>query len=420
MDFASAYLAKRAIFPDFIKESPESDTRLIVVIPAYNEPEVTRVLDSLEGCEKPSCATEVIIVVNSPSEAAEEIRANNRLTIDNIECWKSVHPDCFFKLFIIDVTSCNIPGWGVGLARKTGMDEAVRRFSSIGRSDGFIVCLDADCTVEKNYFTSIYREMCDRKDRSACSIYFEHPLSGIEFPDEFYRAIVLYELHLRYYLQGLIYTGFPFSHQTIGSAMAVRADIYVKAGGMNRRQAGEDFYFIQKLVPMGGYFNLNSTTVYPSPRSSFRVPFGTGATMTKLTGDKCDQFLSYNIQAFKDLKSFFVTAGIISENRNSEAGNYYDGFPETIRLFLTKQDWVDKMLEIRKNTTGPVSFMKRFFTWFNMFMIVKFMNTVHRGILKKEDVTISAAELLAITGNGFCKENAAGLLVRYRTLEKKA
>ena len=55
--------------------------------------------------------------------------------------------------------------------------------------------------------------------------------------------------------------------------MAVKALPYVKAGGMNRRQAGEDFYFIQKLVPSGGYFSLNSTTVYPSPRASDQGSF---------------------------------------------------------------------------------------------------------------------------------------------------
>jgi len=42
---------------------------------------------------------------------------------------------------------------------------------------------------------------------------------------------------------------------------------------MNRKQAGEDFYFIQKLMPLGGYFALNSTAIYPSPRESSRVPF---------------------------------------------------------------------------------------------------------------------------------------------------
>ena len=70
----------------------------------------------------------------------------------------------------------------------------------------------------------------------------------------------------------LHFTGFPYVHHTVGSAIAVKAMTYVKAGGMNRRMAGEDFYFIQKLLPAGGFFNLNQTTVYPSPRSSQGFP----------------------------------------------------------------------------------------------------------------------------------------------------
>ena len=91
----------------------------------------------------------------------------------------------------------------------------------------------------------------------------------------------------------------------MGSAIGVKALPYIKAGGMNRRQAGEDFYFIQKLVPAGGYFSLNSTVVYPSPRPSFRVPFGTGASITKLTESDEPLLLTYNILAFKELKIFF-------------------------------------------------------------------------------------------------------------------
>ena len=44
------------------------------------------------------------------------------------------------------------------------------------------------------------------------------------------------------------FVGYPDSIYTIGSAFAVRAEAYMKQGGMNRRQAGEDFYFLYKLT----------------------------------------------------------------------------------------------------------------------------------------------------------------------------
>ncbi len=95
---------------------------------------------------------------------------------------------------------------------------------------------------------------------------------------------------------------------------------------MNRRQAGEDFYFIQKLVPAGGYFNLNSTTVYPSPRASSRVPFGTGASMRKLSAETSSTFLTYNILAFKELRTFFELTEIFfkSDIMNIRRQVHYD------------------------------------------------------------------------------------------------
>jgi hypothetical protein len=61
------------------------------------------------------------------------------------------------------------------------MDEALRRFSTAGNPEGVIVSLDADCTVEKNYFTSVCNDLLYDNDKCACSIYFEHPVSGTEF-----------------------------------------------------------------------------------------------------------------------------------------------------------------------------------------------------------------------------------------------
>ncbi len=191
MGFASAWLGERALFPELIKEVPPENTGIIVVIPSYDEPDITVLLDSLALCVKPACSVEVIIIVNAPADASEAGLINNRKTISDIELWKKEHPRCFFYLHGIDLKSEKLDGWGVGLARKTGMDEAVRRFNLINRPDGIILNLDADCKVESNYFTAVYGEMNGRKERSACSIRFEHPVSGNEFPEKVYRSITL-------------------------------------------------------------------------------------------------------------------------------------------------------------------------------------------------------------------------------------
>lgn len=418
MGFASTYLKERALFPEIIKEAPDKQTGIIIVVPAYNEPGICKLLDSLALCSEPECNAEVIIVVNAPLDAVEESIENNKTTIKNIESWKKENSNCFFRLFAFIADQQAISDWGVGLARKTGMDEAVRRFNCLDNPGGIILNLDADCQVEKNYFVSVCDELLNKKDRTACSIYFEHPLAGNDFPENIYNYITLYELHLRYYFQGLAYSGFPYVFHTVGSAIAVKALQYVKAGGMNRRQAGEDFYFIQKLVPAGGYFNLNSTTVYPSPRTSSRVPFGTGASIGKLTEENSPTLFTYNMLAFKELRYFFGMTEKFYHFTPEELPECYKSFPTGLKYFIDEIEWIAKMMEIKNNTSGLASFRKRFFGWFNMFRIVKYLNLVHIEFFEKKPVDVSASELLENTGIDFISKEPLNLLLYYRELEK--
>jgi hypothetical protein len=367
MGFASSWLHSRRLFPDLLKEAPHQETGIIVVVPSFDEPDINRLLDSLDSCEAPECRVEVIIVVNAPSSASGESLINNLITVDNLRKWKEDHHP-FFSLYTVDLGQPPIKGWGVGLARRAGMDEALRRFDIISRPEGIIVSLDADCLVSRNYFVSLESELLNRKERTGCSVAFEHPLTGCDFTDEIYEAVIQYELHLRYYNYALKFCGFPYVYHTIGSAIAVKALSYVKAGGMNRRQAGEDFYFIQKLTPAGGYFSLDSATVFPSPRISARVPFGTGPAIEKMLNGAEKGFLTYNPLAFSDLKTFFEILGKTLFSGMSSGQDYSD-FPDSIRSFIDEEEWKGKIAEISENTSGAESFRKRFFEWFNMFKV---------------------------------------------------
>ena len=418
MGFASAWLAERALFPGLINEAPDKKTGIIVVIPAFNEPGITSLLDSLAVCDEPDCKVEILIIINAPSNADAESLENNNICITNIEAWKKKNKNCFFRLFVFNAGKPSLKGWGVGFARKTGMDEAVRRFDEINKPEGAIVNLDADCLVQANYFTSIWSDLLENKERAACSIYFEHPVTGNDFQLSIYKYIILYELHLRYYLQGLKYSGFPYAFHTVGSAIAVKAFHYIKVGGMNRRQAGEDFYFIQKLVPLGGYFALNKTTVYPSPRESLRVPFGTGPAMTRLMGSSDPLMLTYNTDAFGELRLLFSTVIQLFGSRKVEIHDYYSNLPPGLKSFINEKEWSVKISELNKNTSGEESFRKRFFGWFNMFRIVKYMNHTHPELFEKKSVNESASELLKITGKEFYTKDPLEILIYYRKLER--
>jgi len=66
---------------------------------------------------------------------------------------------------------------------------------------------------------------------------------------------------------------------------------------------------------------------------------------------------------------------------------------------------------------GIQSFRKRFFGWFNMFKIVKYLNSVHGTLFEKMSVDQCASELLKIIGKDFKSADLVTLLEFYRLLE---
>ena len=56
---------------------PKEDTRIIVVIPCYNESGILDALNSIEKCHRPSCRVETIIVLNHGIEEDALIKKTN-------------------------------------------------------------------------------------------------------------------------------------------------------------------------------------------------------------------------------------------------------------------------------------------------------------------------------------------------------
>ncbi len=191
----------------------------------------------------------------------------------------------------------------------------------------------------------------------------------------------------------------------------------MKAGGMNRRRAGEDFYFVQKLVPAGGFFSLTSTTVHPSPRVSDRVPFGTGAAIGKMINSNNKTLLTYNPRAFPDLKNFFETSLAAYSAGSDDLKTIYSQLPVPVKDVVQLNQWESKMQEIRDNTSGFRQFRKRFHEWFNMFRMIKFLNSSHRNYYEKIPVGLASAGLLEMM-NQEIAGNEMDLLLHFRALEK--
>ena len=297
---------------------------------------------------------------------------------------------------------------GVGYARKIGMDLAVCRFAKSDKPDGVIIALDADTRVASNYFEALYSAFKNHPQCYGVVVKFEHDINSADYSDEVSDAIVHYELHLRYVNQALKRSGFPYVHHTVGSAFAVRASAYVAHGGMNRRQGGEDFYFLHKLFPHGEFLELNSTAVYPSSRPSHRVPFGTGPQVNEFLHSH--ELLTYNLDAFLALEVFFELVPSLYEVDKEIA------FSPVIRAYLGTIDFDKKLKEVRKNSSSESAFVKRFYAFFDAFKVVKFLNFLHQDYFVKNNIEIESARLLQLMGED-APIGVLDLLLSYRNIE---
>lgn len=395
--FANHYIGKNIVYPRFIQTGPTPGTRMIVMIPCLNEPEIIRTLESLWSCDFPESACETIVVVNESENSLEEVKAVNEKTYVQLLQWKQQNDRAGMVLRPIYARSVDPKSAGAGMARKIGMDEAIRRFNGLNRPDGILISLDADCLVSPDYLQVIERTFNSDKRCFAATLNFRH--QEPEKADEKQRlGIRLYEDYLHYYKKALDFAGFPNSIYTIGSAFAVRADAYVKQGGMNRRQAGEDFYFLNKLTGLGEITEITEAFVYPSARVSDRVPFGTGAAMNKWMNAETDLTLTYNFTAFLDLKKLFDQVDSLFRVDAETYSEIKAALPKSIADYFKTIDFDRKLDEINKYSSSLSAFRKRFFQFFDAFVIMRFLNIAHQDYYQRQDLREAISRLKEASG----------------------
>lgn len=383
-----SYLEKHRLYGRQVQASPDPDLGLVVVIPCHGEPHLIQTLDSLVACTLPACAVEVIVVVNAGSAHPEAIHAQNAQTLEEVRRWQS-QAALPFRLNLLDFPQLPPKHAGVGLARKLGMDEAVDRLEQAGNPHGVIVCLDADSQVEPQYLQALHQHFSRHPRLEACSLYFEHPLSGTAFPEAVYQGITYYELFIRYYIQGLRYAGYPYAFHTIGSSMAVRSSAYQKYGGMNRRKAGEDFYFLHKIIPQGHFNELTTTRVIPSPRPSDKVPFGTGRAITQWLAHPGGTYLGYHIQTFVELKAWLDQ--VPQQFRAAPAPPR-----KALDAFLAEQQYPEHLAEIRRHVASEGAFVKRFYQWFDALKVLQFVHFARDHCYPDQPLVEAARELIRL------------------------
>ncbi len=299
-----------------------------------------------------------IVVVNNRTSASDELKTDNQVTLQWLR--DSLRPQ--LNLAWVDAAS---PGLelpekeGVGLARKIGFDLALTRLD--WQKSPLLISLDADTLVAENYLAAIFQHF----DESCCggaTVPFRHQAAA-DPPQE--AAIRHYELYLRSYLFGLQLAGSPYAYHTIGSAIACRADAYLAAGGMNRRQAAEDFYFLQQLAKTSGVEMLTGTLVSPSPRFSSRVPFGTGKAVQGQLEEGRQMFRFSSAAAFALLRQWLQ---LVADHLDRPAEGLLAAAGKTsgpLQAFLQELNFNEVWARLQQNHTNPAARRQAFHCWFD-------------------------------------------------------
>ena len=249
-----------------------------VVIPAYAESEhLPATLASLAACPEMQLQhTAVLVVVNNRIREleTEHVLADNRRTL----AWLAEYgQQSTLNLLWLD---CASPGreladkGGVGAARKIGCDSLLEAWWKRHQVNGFpasaqngeriLFQLDADTTVEPSYLTAADALRSNEEPAGVVPLRHQPATS----PGD-QHAIRQYELYMRYYVDGLTWSGSPYAYHSVGSTIVCTATGYLMAGGFSaKRTAGEDVYFLQNMAKLGGVCELRNTCVHPAARIS--------------------------------------------------------------------------------------------------------------------------------------------------------
>lgn len=308
-----------------------------VVIPAYGETEsLLRTLASVPPCRTGTPL--IVLVINQRDDSPRWAHDANRSVLAALRSTPAretpIRALCEnvqrlryagHELVVIDRSA---PGkrlparQGVGLARKIGADFALALWASGGSQSPWIHCTDADVSLPADYFDRSIEALTGKRAAAGASapaalVYdFRH---AIDDAHDAGKAILQYEIFLRYYVLGLRSAGSVHAFHTIGSTLAIDARAYAQVRGFPKLDAAEDFHLLAKLTKVGRVEPLRGEPIVLSGRESERVPFGTGHAVLqgRARARRGEAFAVYDPRNFAWLAVWLETLDSLAQRPSS-------------------------------------------------------------------------------------------------------
>ena len=257
-------------------------------------------------------------------------------------------------------------GWGarhqgVGWARKTAMDEAARQAAA----GDLLQTMDGDTQYHPDFLQAVADDFSDNGQAGAAAQWYYHSLTGEQAAD---RAVLRYEIYMRYYALNMLRIENPYAFTAIGSAMACTREAYRAVGGMTPHRSGEDFYFIQKLRKYTSVLIHTNAAALPAARFSDRVLFGTGPAMIRGDAGDWSSYPIYNYRLFDEVKTSF----------DRFADLFGSDVQHPMAAFLEEKFGHDHWNALRQNNRDESGFARAAFQKVDALRILQFMRWRHQ------------------------------------------
>ena len=200
----------------------------------------------------------------------------------------------------------------------------------------------------------------------------EHDLSEIDLKQG--ETIRQYEEYLLSTAEKMRDAGSPYGYVAMGSTMVCTAQAYCAVGGMPRKKATEDFYFLQELSKYDGVHTISDILLYPSPRPISRVYLGTGFRMEQAKRGFDINSLYYSDIAFQLLSKWIALGSNSYQVELSLLIKQMDDTNFDLTDFLIKEGLKDIWINIQKNAPSKPHFSKQFHRWFDGLKTIRLLN----------------------------------------------
>lgn len=281
---------------------------------------------------------------------------------------------------------------GVGLARKTGCDFALRLIQQGSISSRWIRSTDADVLVPENYFCD--QNFTAEHHLSARIFAFHHTSRADSLQID---AMNHYERFLNYYVAGLKYAGSPYAFHSVGSTLCIHKSAYAHVRGFPNRLAGEDFYLLNKIRKIGTIIEDDTIDLAIEGRVSDRTPFGTGQSIMSIL-DKLEsgqEYLVFDPKIFLRLRFFLQELALASRSENPESSFSRTHLGEDLYVACCNLDLLPELLQLHKSSRDPERRLNAFHTHFDGLKTLRLLNLLSESFYPK--IPLHTAESLLKT-----------------------